>query len=305
MTAYLLRRLSQSLIVLVGVSLLVFILVRLSGDPVLLLMPPDATTEQVADLRRTLGLDQPLWVQYGQFLIRAVQGDFGTSFRNGQPAMSLVLERAPATLALAGAALLVSLVVAVPAGILAATRPGSVIDAMARAIALLGQALPSFWLGIMLILVFSVRLRWLPPFGAGGIDNLVLPSITLGAYSSAVTSRLLRSALLEVLHTGYVQTARAKGLTESVIVLRHALRNAALPVVTVLGLQIGALLGGAVITEYVFAYPGVGRLVLDAIAHRDFAVVQAFVILLTIVIAIANLFVDLLYSALDPRIRNP
>ncbi len=303
MGAYLLRRLLQSAVVLLGVTLLVFVLVRLSGDPVLLLMPPDATAEQVEALRRQLGLDQPVLVQYVRFVERAVQGDFGMSFRNGQPAMGLVLDRIPATLELAGAALAITLIVAIPTGIIAATRPDGAVDAIARAVALVGQAVPSFWLGIMLILVFSVQLRWLPPFGGGGLDHLVLPAISLGAYSAAVTSRLLRSSLLEVLRTGYVQTARAKGVAENMVVLRHALRNAALPVVTVLGLQVGALLGGAVITEYVFSYPGVGRLVLDAIGHRDFAVVQAFVVLLTLVIAVTNLIVDVLYAALDPRIR--
>ncbi len=293
----------QSIFVLIGVSLLVFVLVRLSGDPVLLLMPPDASAEQIAQLRHSLGLDQPVLVQYWQFIARAVQGDFGTSFRNGQPAMSLVLDRAPATLELAGFALVITLLVGIPAGIVAATRPDSTADAVARGIALLGQALPSFWLGIMLILVFSVQLRWLPPFGAGGLDHLILPGISLGAYSIAITSRLLRSSLLEVLHTGYIRTARAKGLPENVVIVRHALRNAAIPVVTVVGLQVGALLGGAVITEYVFSYPGVGRLVLDAISHRDFAVVQAFVVLLAVVIALVNLAVDLLYAVLDPRIR--
>lgn len=302
MTSFLVRRLLQSFFVLVGVSLVAFLLIRLSGDPVVLLLGPDATPAQITELQRALGLDQPLWSQYAQFLSRAVQGDFGFSFRNNQPAMSLVLARAPATLSLAASGFLVALVLAIPTGILAATHRDGLLDAASRVLALLGQAVPSFWLGIMLILVFSVRLVWLPAFGAGGLDHLVLPGLALGAFSAAITSRLLRSSLLEVLSSGYIQVARAKGLRESTVVLRHALRNAAIPVVTVLGLQIGSLLGGSIIIEYVFSYPGVGRLVLDAISHRDYAVVQAFVVLLALVIASINLLMDLLYAALDPRI---
>lgn len=302
MTSFLVRRLLQSFFVLVGVSLVAFLLIRLSGDPVVLLLGPDATPAQIAELQHALGLDQSLWSQYEHFLARAVQGDFGFSFRNNQPAMALVLARAPATLSLATSGFLVALLLAIPTGIFAATHRDGPLDAASRVLALLGQAVPSFWLGIMLILVFSVRLRWFPAFGAGGLDHLVLPGLALGAFSAAVTSRLLRSSLLEVLSSGYIQVARAKGLRERTIVLRHALRNAAIPVVTVLGLQIGSLLGGSIIIEYVFSYPGVGRLVLDAISHRDYAVVQAFVVLLALVIAVINLLMDLLYAALDPRI---
>ncbi len=302
MTSFLVRRLLQSAFVVVGVSVVVFVLIRLSGDPVVLLLGSDATTEQIVLMRHQLGLDAPVWSQYLTFLSRAVQGDFGFSFRNNQPAMALVLARAPATLSLAGASFAVALLLAIPTGILAATHRDGPLDAASRVLALLGQAIPPFWLGIMLILVFSVRLVWLPAFGAGGIDHLVLPAIALGAFSAAVTSRLLRSSLLEVLSSGYIQVARAKGLRESRIVMRHALRNAAIPVVTVLGLQIGSLLGGSIIIEYVFSYPGVGRLVLDAISHRDYAVVQAFVVLLALVIAAINLIMDLIYAALDPRI---
>lgn len=302
MGRFFIRRLLQSLVVLWGVSLLVFILIRLSGDPVVLLLPAESTQEEIDAFRKLLGLDQPIWVQYLHFLGQVAQGDFGVSFRNNQPAMQLVLDRMPATLQLTGGAFFATLVLALPTGILAAMYRNSPIDAFGRVLALLGQAIPSFWLGIMLILIFSVRLRWFPPFGAGGIDHIVLPALSLGALSAAITSRLLRSALLEVLSAGYIQTARAKGLNERAVLFGHALRNAAIPVVTVLGLQMGALLGGAVITEYVFSYPGVGRLVLDAISHRDFAVVQAFVILLASVIAVINLAVDVLYAALDPRI---
>lgn len=303
MLSYLIRRLVHSTVVIIGVTLVVFVLMRLTGDPVLLLLPSNSSPQQIADLRHSLGLDQPIWIQYVQFLAHAAQGDFGVSFRNNEPAMSLVLERLPATLQLTVAAFAVTLLVSLPVGILSATRPNSFADALARVLALLGQAVPSFWLGIMLILIFAVTLRWLPPFGTGGPQHLVLPAITLGTYSAAVTSRMLRSAMLEVFGSDYIRTARGKGLREQAVVFRHALRNAALPVLTMLGLQVGTLLGGAVVTEYVFAYPGMGRLVLQAIGNRDFAVVQAFVVLMALVIAVINILIDLLYSVLDPRIK--
>jgi peptide/nickel transport system permease protein len=301
--AYLIRRVGQSLVVVVGVTLVVFILMRLTGDPVLLLMPSEASAEQIAALRRQLGLDQPLWVQYIQFVLNAAHGDFGISFRNQQPALGLVLERVPATLELATVAFLLTVLIALPVGIISATHRDTWLDAVGRGLALLGQAVPTFWLGMMLILVFSVNLRWFPPFGAGGPQHLVLPGLTLGAYSAAITSRLLRSSLLEVFGTDYLRTARAKGLGERAVVLGHALQNAGLPVVTMLGLQVGTLLGGAVVTEFVFAYPGMGRLVLQAIGNRDYAIVQAFVVLIALIIAGLNILVDLLYAALDPRVR--
>jgi len=303
MLSFLVRRLIHSTAVVVGVSLLVFVLMRLTGDPVLLLLPSNATPQQIADLRHELGLDQPIWAQYLQFLAHAVRGDFGVSFRNNQPAMALVLDRMPATLQLTGVAFAITILISVPIGILSATHRDSVADALGRALALLGQAVPSFWLGIMLILLFAVILRWLPPFGTGGPEHLILPGITLGTYSAAVTSRMLRSSLLEVFGADYIRTARAKGLSERAVVYGHALRNAALPVVTILGLQVGALLGGAVVTEYVFSYPGMGRLVLQAIGNRDFAVVQAFVILMALIIGGINILVDLLYAILDPRVK--
>lgn len=302
MGTYLVRRLAHSVLVLFGVTALVFVLMRLSGDPVAMLLPAEATNADVEEYRRLLGLDKSVIEQYVRFIGQALQGDLGYSFRNSQPALRLVLDRAPATLTLSGAAFLVSLLLAIPLGILSATHRDSALDFGGRALALLGQAVPTFLLGIVLILVFAVRLRWLPAFGAGGLDHLILPSFTLGAYSAAITTRMLRSSLLDVLHAGYIQTARAKGLTERTIVIAHALRNAAIPTVTVLGLQVGHLVGGSIITEYVFSYPGMGRLVLDAIAHRDYAVVQAFVVLLAAVVAAINLLVDLLYAALDPRI---
>jgi peptide/nickel transport system permease protein len=303
MLRYILRRAIHAFFVVLGVSLLVFVLMRLTGDPVLLLLPSDADREQVESLRRELGLDQPIWIQYLHFLRNAARGDFGTSFRTNQPAMRLVLERLPATLKLGGAALLITIVISLPLGVISATRRDSYADAAGRGVALLGQAVPSFWLGIMLILLFSVKLGWLPAFGAGGAQHLILPAITLGAYSTAITTRLLRSSMLEVLSADYIQTARAKGLSERRVIYLHALRNASLPAVTMLGLQVGVLMGQAVVTEYVFSYPGMGRLVLQAIGNRDFAVVQAFVIFATLTIVAVNLLVDLLYGVLDPRVK--
>jgi peptide/nickel transport system permease protein len=239
----------------------------------------------------------------GIFVVHAAQGDFGESYRHHQPAFPLVIERLPATLQLAFAALLVSLVLALPAGILAALKRGTAFDVISRMVALLGQAMPTFWLGLMLILLFAVRLKWLPPNGRGGIEYLVLPALTLGAYSAALTMRLLRSSLLEVLGKDYIRTGRAKGLRESSVVLRHALKNAAIPVVTVLGLQMGRLLAGAVVTETVFGYGGMGLLAVQAILGRDLTVVQAFVMVAAVIILAINLVVDLLYAVLDPRIR--
>lgn len=302
MILYLVRRVLQSVFVLLGVSILVFVLIRLTGDPVFLLLSPDASREQVAALRSDLGLDEPIPAQYVTFLLNAIRGDFGTSFRTGQPAMTMVVERMPATLQLAGVAVLITVAIALPVGIISAKYRHTWVDDLGRGIALFGQAVPSFWLGIMLILIFSVRLGWLPPFGSGSLQHLILPGLTLGAYSAAIVSRLLRSTLLEVLNADYIRTARAKGLSDQIVLFRHALRNASLPVVTMFGLQVGVLIGGSVITEYVFAYPGMGRLVLQAIGNRDFAVVQAFVLIITVIILVSNIMVDILYAVLDPRI---
>lgn len=290
-------------IVLFGVSIVVFILVHLSGDPVRLLLPPEASEAEVQRLRHEYGFDQPVYVQYAQFIARAVKGDFGISLRHGQPAMELVVERLPASVQLAVVALFFAVVIAIPAGIIAALKRNTVIDGISMSVALLGQSLPVFWLGIMLIIVFSVQLQLLPPGGRGGLESLILPGITLGAYSAALISRLTRSSMVEVLVQDYIRTARAKGLASYSILIRHALKNAAIPIVTVIGMQIRILLGGAVITETVFSYPGMGRLAIQAIANRDFPVVQAFVVVVAIVVVGMNLLVDLVYLYLDPRIR--
>lgn len=286
-----------------GVSLIAFALTHLSGDPAALLLPPSATLEDIELFRHAHGLDRPLPVQYVDFLGRALQGDFGRSIRHGVPALELVLERLPATLELAAAALAISIGVSLPLGILAAVRRGSAFDQASLVLSLVGQAFPVFFLGIVLIIVFAEDLRWLPASGRGTPAHLVLPAVALSAFSIAIVTRLLRASLIEVLASDFIRTARGKGLAERAVLLGHALKNASLPVVTVIGLQTGALLGGAVITEEVFAYPGMGRLAIQAIANRDFAVVQAFVVLMAVVITGVNLLVDLLYGWLDPRVR--
>ncbi len=303
MTAYLLRRVAYSAFVLLGVSLLVFALVRLSGDPTVLMVPLDATDDDVERLRRALGYDRPLPAQYLDFVGSALRGDLGTSLRHQQPALEMVLARMPATLQLLGASLLVAVAIALPLGILSALRPDSWIDRLGVATALVGQALPNFFLGIVLILVFSVRLDWLPSSGRGSWAHLVLPAITLGTASAAFLNRLLRSSLLEALASDYVRTARAKGRSRSETVIFHALRNASIPVVTVLGLQVIQLIGGAIVTETVFAYPGAGLLLVQSLGNLDFPIVQAFVLVVAVAVAIVNVAIDVAYGALDPRIR--
>lgn len=303
MGSYLFRRLLHAVIVLFAATCLVFVLVRLTGDPVRLMLPDEASQEQIDQTRERLGLNKPVWEQYLSFMADAVRGDFGNSFRGGQPAMSLVLDRMPATLKLAGVAVAFAIIISLPTGIASARYKNSIIDLFGRLMALIGQAVPSFWLGIMLILLFSVRLQWFPAFGGDGIRALILPGFALGAYSAAIMSRLLRSSMLEVLGADYIRTARAKGITERGVLYRHALQNALRPYITILGLQVRVLLGGAVVIEAVFAYPGMGRLVLQSINNRDFPVVQAFVVLIVIVIVLTNLIVDLLYMVIDPRVK--
>lgn len=303
MARFVARRLVHSLIVLWAVATFVFFMIRLSGDPVSLMLPETATEHDAEVLRHQLGLDRPLQVQYLQFLDAAAHGNFGLSLRQREPALALVLDRMPATLSLTGIALALTLVVALPVGILAAVRPNSWLDQISRAAAVLGQSMPVFWFGIVLIIVFAVRLRLLPAFGQGGLAHALLPGITLAAYSAPVTMRMLRSNLLDVLGSDYVRTAVAKGLGSGTVLFRHALRNATIPVVTVLALRVGVLLGGSVVTENVFAYPGMGQLALQAIAQRDYPVVQAFVFVVASVIVLLNLLVDLVYAWLDPRVR--
>jgi ABC-type dipeptide/oligopeptide/nickel transport system permease component len=300
---YLGRRLAQSLLVLLGVSFVVFFILYLTGDPALVLLPPDATAEDVRRFREAMGFNDPFIVQYGRFLAGALRGDFGQSIRHGEPAFGLVVERLPATFELATAALLIALVIAIPAGIVSAVRRNTIVDYVATVVALLGQSMPTFWLGIMLILFFSVQFNILPSSGRGGLSHLILPAVTLGLFTTARITRLTRSGMLEVLNQDYIRTARAKGVAGSPIVWKHAFKNAAVPIVTIVGIELGTLLGGSVITETIFAWPGVGRLSVQAIYNRDYPVVQAAVFLLATTFVLVNLFVDVLYTYLDPRIR--
>jgi len=302
--SYLLRRLWQSALTLVGVSLLVFVILRvIPGDPAKMLLPEGAPQSAIEELNRELGLREPIWIQYGLFVRSVVRGDFGQSFQYRAPALRVVVERVPATIQLALTAMVLTVLVGVSIGVLAAVRRGTGYDYAGTVLAVLGQSLPNFWLGIMLVLLFGVTLRWLPTSGFQGWQYLVLPSITLAAFPTALVARLTRSSLLEILSQEYIRTGRAKGLAEPAVILRHALRNATIPLLTLLGLQIGTLLGGAVITESIFAWPGMGKLVVDAIFFRDFPVVQTVLILSATLFVAINLLVDLLYTVLDPRIR--
>jgi len=302
-TTYLVRRLAQSLIVLLGVSFVVFFILHLTGDPAAVLLPPDASAEDLQRFRQAMGFNDPFFVQYGRFLRGALQGDFGQSIRHGEPAFGLVVERMPATFELSGAALVIALALAIPAGIVSAVRRNTTVDYVSTVVALLGQSLPTFWLGIMLILVFSVHWGWLPSSGRGRIEHLILPAITLGLFTTARIARLTRSGMLDVLSQDFIRTARAKGVGDPRVVWKHALKNAAIPIVTIVGIELGTLLGGSVITETIFAWPGVGRLSVQAIYNRDYPVVQAAVFLLASTFVLVNLVVDVLYTYLDPRIR--
>jgi ABC-type dipeptide/oligopeptide/nickel transport system permease component len=275
----------------------------MTGDPVMMLLPPNASREEIDALTRTLGLDQPLIVQYGRFLARIARGDFGTSLQHQQPAMGLVAERLPASALLAVTALGLAVAVALPLGIVAAARRGTVLDRLAVALAALGQSAPIFWTGLMLMLVGSVILQLLPTSGYGTWRHLILPALTLASYPIAAIARLVRSGMLEVLDADYVRTARAKGLPERRVVLKHTLRNAALPIVTVVGLQFGLLLGGAIVCEMIFSWPGVGRLMIFAIYNRDFPLVEAAVFVMAMVFVAGNMLVDLCYAWLDPRVK--
>jgi peptide/nickel transport system permease protein len=266
-------------------------------------MPADASLEEISAMRSRLGLDRPLHEQLLDFLAGLLRGDLGTSIRYGRPAMELVLEAFPATLKLAGLAFTILLLVAIPTGILAAVHRDTAIDKVLRTSALIGQCFPSFWLGLMLIIIFALTFPILPPSGSGSFKHIVLPAVAVGLYYVALTARLLRAAMLEVLDQDYIRTARSKGLTERVVLYRHAFRNAAIPVVTILGINVGHLLGGSLVIEHVFAYPGMGRLAYQAILNRDFPLIQAFVLFLAVVVVTVALVVDLLYTYLDPRIR--
>ena len=303
MAQYILRRLFLSIFVVAGVTVVVFVVVRLSGDPTALMISPEASAEDVAELRRRMGFDRPVIVQFWDFLTGAVRGDFGDSLRYREPAFGLVVERLPATVQLTVASLLIAVIVALPAGIISAVKRNTVWDRLAMFLALFGQSMPVFWFGILLILIVSVQLQLLPSSGSGDIRHLILPAITLGLYSTARITRLVRSEMLEMISQDFVRTARAKGLRERAVLYRHALRNALIPVVTVIGIEAGGMLGGAVITETVFAWPGIGQLAVTAIFNRDYPLIQAVVFSIALLFVLINLFVDVLYAMLDPRIK--
>ncbi len=291
------------MVALLGVTCVAFLLVSLSGDPAFILLPPDAGAEQRAAFRHLYGLDRPLPVQYASYVSHVARGDFGRSFAFGRPAIEVVLERVPATVLLTATAVALGVAIGIPAGVVAAVRAGTLGDRAVMAMVLLGQSVPTFWLGLLMIRIFAVNLRWLPVSGYGGALNLVMPALALGLYLAALLARLTRSEMLEALAQDYVRTARAKGLSERAVTIVHALENALLPIVTLIGLQLGALLGGAVVTETVFAWPGVGTLILDAILRKDYPVLMAAVELVAAGFIVINMSLDLLYGYLDPRLR--
>jgi peptide/nickel transport system permease protein len=301
-SAFLIRRLLRFVVVCIGVSLVTFAMLHASGDPVALIMP-EAPEADRAKLREALGLTDPLLTQFFRFVTSAARGDFGNSFFHREPAFKLVMERMPTTLALTCLAVVLAIAVAVPVGVFSAVRRNTLLDHVATVIVFLGQSMPVFWIGIMLMLLFAVQWRLLPVSGWDSWWSMVLPAVTLGAFTTPLFMRIVRASMLEVINLDYVRTARAKGVSEWIVVGRHALRNAALPIVTVIGLQFGLLLGGAVLTESVFAVPGVGRLIVGAIRQLDFPIVQAGVFLLAMIIVLANFLVDVLYVYLNPTIR--
>ena len=304
MGKYLLKRLWQSVIAILGITVVVFVILHLTGNPVELMVSPTTPKEEMEILAEKMGFNDPLPVQYVRFLKGALVGDFGTSYYYNEPAMQVVLERAPATLTLACAALLICVVLGVPAGILSAVKRNSVSDAVIRVLALLGQCMPAFWLGMMLIMLFAVELQWLPTGGVDeGLRSLILPAFTLGLFSAATICRLLRSNMIEVLGKEYIDVCKAKGLPARKVISKHALKNALSSILTMLGMQFASLLGGSVITETVFAWPGVGRLVIQSITSSDFAVVECIVFLMAVVFVVINFVVDILYCVINPRIR--
>lgn len=303
MTKYIATRLIHAAIVVFLALTAVFFMVRLTGDPVLLFMPMDTSPKDVAEFREKLGFNDPLQVQYARFIGNALRGDFGESLRQQRPAAEMVLERLPATLELGLAAMIVSLLVGIPLGMLSATHRGSVLDKLGTLLAVIGQAVPGFWLGLLLILLFSVWLHWLPTGGRGGWQNLIMPAVTLGAFNFARYARLTRSTLLDVQGQDYIRTAHAKGLRSAAVMWRHALKNAAIPIITVTGLQVGRVLGGAVIVEQIFAWPGLGRTTIQALLNRDFPVVMAAVMAFAVLYTITNLLTDLAYGWANPQVR--
>lgn len=296
-------RLLDTIPVLLGVLVIAFVLVRLTGDPTLLMLPPDATPEQIEAFRQRMGFDRPLAVQFLDFVLQVLRGDLGDSLRFHQPVSRLIIERLPATLELAAGGVIFAVVVGVPLGVWAAVSRNRILNALVSGFAYLGQATPPFWLGLVMMLYFAAILQWLPSGGRGTFAQLIMPVVTVGMFLVAMIARLTRAGMLETMRRDYIRTARAKGLAERAVIYRHALKNALIPVVTVTGVQFGALLGGAVVTETIFAWPGVGRLLIQAIYNRDFPLVQGVLLVVAAGFVLVNMLVDLTYRLLDPRIR--
>jgi len=303
MKSTIIKGLANALVSIIGASLIIFVISRLSGDPVSLMLPIEAPKSAIEALRNNLGLDLPIWQQYLIFLSHEVRGDFGNSYRWQMPALQLVFERLPATIELAAAAFTFSVLLSIPLGVLSAVYRGSWIDHVGRIIAMTGQAVPSFWVGLILILVFAVGLGWLPAFGADSLKHVILPAISLGWYPVAAQTRIIRSGMLEVLDSDYIRMGRAVGTPERLLIWKYAFRNALLPLVTIMGVYFAAMLSGAFVVETVFAWPGLGRTVVEAVFARDYPVVQAGVLVTSIVFILSNFLVDLSYSLIDPRIR--
>jgi len=303
MLRYILQRLGQSVLVMFGVSLLIFYSLHLTGDPAAVMMPPGSSQQEIDNFRHSMGFDRSLTWQYWHYLTGVLQGDLGESLRYSQPVTELIGQRVPATLLLAITALLWSTVAGLLLGIVSALYQNTLWDLVSRLLAFSGQAVPVFWLGLLLIIAFSLNLRWLPSGGYGSASQLVMPAISLGAYYMSAIARLIRASLIDVLQQDYIRTARAKGLSRWRIVVRHGLRNALIPVITVQGMYFASLLGGALVTEIIFAWPGIGRLAVQAIQNRDLPLVQAIVLLAALVFVGINLIIDLLYVVLNPRIR--
>lgn len=303
MQKYVLKSLLQIIPLLLLILMIVFVLVHVSGDPVALMLPENATDADRQALSEALGLDQPVYIQFYRFLMNVLQGQFGESFRYHEEALPIVLERLPASLELGAASLAVAILISFPLGILSALKRNSKWDIVITGFSVLGKATPNFWIGIMLILLFSVQFGWFPVSGRGGLSHLVLPAFTLGFGLAARLTRLVRANLLEVLEQDYVRTARSKGLSETVVICKHALRNSLLPVVTVLAMDLSGLIGGALITETVFAWPGIGQLAIQAVNTKDMAIVQATVFVISIIVILSNILADIVYRYLDPRIK--
>lgn len=303
MRTYIIKRVLQALITILGVTIVVFLLIRITGDPVSAMMPPEATKEEYEVMRQFLGLDRPIHIQYWTYLMGILKGDFGESIRFNEPALDVFLMKFPNTLQLATAAMAISILIGVPLGIMSAVKVGSWFDSVGKVFALMGQAIPVFWLGLMLILVLSVQLELLPVSGMGGWQNLVMPAFTLGWGFSAALLRLTRSAMLDVMDNEYIKMARTVGVPEMSIVFKQALKNALIPIVTLGTMNFIFLISGTVITETIFAWPGVGRLVVESITARDFPMIQMAVLIFAFIFVFANLFLDILYAFLDPRIR--